>query len=325
MNSFASCFRALCLWVTAVFVALPGLALAQSDWPSKPITLVVPYPPGGAGDQMGRMFARHLSETVKQPVIVDNRPGAGTIIGSQMVAKAKPDGYTFLLGGASNVINHFLYSKMPYGRNDLLPVAQLINRTNFLVVNPNSKFKSLADVLAQAKAQPRSVSCANYGLGTNGHLACAAFAKAVGVEFVDVPYRGGMAAIQDTLAGQVDMAMVVEALPFIQEKRLVGLAVSTAERNPYAPSIPALSETVLGFDVTPWQGIFAPAGTPADIVDRVAADIQKMLQGESSKQQFKAMGVIPVLRPSQKDFAHYVDNEFVRWEKMLKPLNIRMD
>lgn len=325
MNSIASCFRALCLWATAVFVALPGLALAQSDWPTKPITLVVPYPPGGAGDQMGRMVARHLSDTVKQPVIVDNRPGAGTIIGSQMVAKAKPDGYTFLLGGASNVLNFFLYSKMPYGRNDLMPVAQLINLTNFLVVKPDSKFKSLADVIAQAKAQPKSVSCANYGMGTNGHLACAALAKAAGVEFVDVGYRGGMAAMQDVLAGQVDMAMNVEALPFIEEKRLRGLAVSTPERNPYAPSIPAVAEMYPGFDVTPWQGIFAPAGTPADIVNRVAADIQKMLQEESSKQQFKTMGVTPVLRPSQKDFAKYFDDEYVRWEKIMKQVNIRIE
>ncbi|WP_425466393.1 Bug family tripartite tricarboxylate transporter substrate binding protein [Pseudorhodoferax soli] len=311
--------------MAVVAAIVPAMALAQAQWPTRPITLVVPFPPGGAGDQMGRMVAHHLAATVKQPVIVDNRPGAGTIIGSQLVARAKPDGYTFLLGSTSNVLNHYFYQKVPYDtRADLAPVAQLITLTNYMVVPPNSKFKSTADVLRQAKERPNSVSCANYGAGTGGHLSCALLARMAGVEFVNVPYKGGMPAIQDTMAGQVDMAMVVEALPFVQDKRLNALAVSTAERNPNAPSIPTVGESVPGFDVTSWLGIFAPAGTPDAIVQRVSADIQAMLQEDASKEQFKTMGVVPVLRPT-KEFGAYVDREFDRWGKLLKPLNIRLD
>ena len=302
-------------------------AWAQGDnWPSaKPISIIVPWSPGGFSDQMARMIAQHLTKALNQSVIVENKPGAGTIIGSQYVANAKPDGYTFLMGSTSNVINQYIYRKLPYDtKKDLLPVAQVILLPNYLIVPPDSKFKTLQEVIDQARKQPRSVSCGNYGAGTGGHLSCELLARMAGVEFVNVPYKGGMPAVQDTMAGQVDMAMVVEGLPFVMDKKVRALGVTTPERNPYAPDIPAIAEKLPGYDVTSWQGLFAPAGTPDAIVKRVADEVQVLLKDDAAKARMKTMGVVPVLRPT-KEFAAYVNHESDRWGVLLKPMNIHLD
>lgn len=299
---------------------------AAEQWPgARPISIIVPWTPGGLNDQMARMIAQHLSKTLNQPVIVENKPGAGSIIGSQYVANAKPDGYTFLMGSTSNVLNQYIYSKLPYDtRRDLLPVAQVIQMPNWLIVAPNSRFKTIQDVIDQARTQKKSVSCANYGAGTAGHLSCELLARMAGVEFVNVPYKGGMPTIQDTMAGQVDMAMVVEGLPFVTDRKVRAIAVTTPERNPYMPDVPAIAEKLPGYDVTSWIGLFAPAGTPEAIVKRVSDDVQVFLKDAAAKERMKSIGVIPVLRPS-KEFAAYVNHEFDRWGVLLKPMNIRLD
>ena len=320
---FKTLFKSLAAGIGAVLAITP--AFAQADWPSKPITIVVPYAPGGAGDQLGRLVAQHLSKDLKQTVIVENKPGAGIMLGTQFVARSKPDGYTFLVGGGPNVLHKFLYKNVPYDlKKDLVPVAQLTALPNYMVANPNRNFKSVKDVLKLAKEKPGTVTCAHYGTGTNGHLGCELLGILAGVKLIGVPYKGGTPALQDTLGGQVDIAMVVEALPYINDKRLVGLGVSTAERSPYAPDIPAIAEAVPGYDVTPWQGVFAPAGTPTAIVDRVGASIQSMLKDDKSKAQLAAMGAIPVMRNSA-ELAAYIDSEVDRWGKVIKPLNIQLD
>jgi tripartite-type tricarboxylate transporter receptor subunit TctC len=322
-------FHPFARFLTAAFTTAtalsPACSAAQSDWPSRPITIVVPYSPGGAADAMGRMVARHLSQELKQTVVVENRPGAGIMLGSQFVARARPDGYTFLVGGGPNVLHQFIYRNVPYDlKKDLRAVAQLSELPNYMVAHPGRRFRSVADVLQRAREQPGTVTCAHYGTGTSGHLGCEMLASLGGVKLVNVAYRGGVPAIQDTLGGQVDIAMVVEALPYIQDKRLTGLGVSTTARSPHAPDIPAIAETLPGYDVTPWQGIFAPAGTPDDRVARVGAAIQAMLQDEASQAQMKTLGVIPAWRNAAEMDA-YVDLETKRWGKVIPPLNIQLD
>ncbi|RCW68656.1 Bug family tripartite tricarboxylate transporter substrate binding protein [Pseudorhodoferax soli] len=309
-------------------IALSALVWAQpaaaDTWPSKPVTIVVPYTPGGLADQMARMSAQHLSKAFGQPFIIDNKPGAGTVIGSQFVARAKPDGYTLLLGGTPNIYMTQLYKKAAVKREDLAPVASLITVTNYLVVNPKSKYQSLQDVIKQSKADPGSVSCANYGIGTSGHLSCELLSKAAGIQLTNVAYKGGMPTIQDTLAGQVDMAVVVEALPFITEKTLRGLAVTTSSRNPYAPSIPTLAESYPGFDVTSFEGFFAPAGTPVEIMRRISAEVQVAMKDAHNLARMKDLGVVP-MNSNYDDFAAYYDQQYQRWNEILKPMNITLD
>ena len=317
-------FRTIGVIATGAAVLSTVWAAPASDWPSKPITIVVPFTAGGQADQVGRMLAQHLSDKLKQPVIVDNKPGAGTIIGSQYVARAKPDGYTFLLGGTSNVLNFYTQPKMPYGKKDLQPVAELITVPLYLVTSPKSKFKTVHDIIQQSKETPGSVSCGNFGTGTVSHLSCGMLASMAGVEFVHVAYKGGMPTIQDTMGGQVDVSMVVEGLQFIADKKLHGIAVTTPKRSPYAPDIPSVGESLQGYDITGWNGIFAPAGTPDAIVQRVAAEVQSMLQGETAKSRFKVMGVLPSHR-ARAEFSTYIDHEFERWGSLVKSMNIKLD
>ena len=300
--------------------AAPG-----NDWPSRPITIVVPFAAGGQADQLGRMLGQHLTEKLKQPVIVDNKPGAGTIIGSQFVARAKPDGYTFLLGGTTNILNFHTQPKMPYGRKDLQSVAELITTPLYLVTSPKSQFKTVQDVIQASKEKAGNVSCGNFGTGSISHLSCGMLAQMAGVEFLHVAYKGSAPLIQDTMAGQVDVAVIVEGLPSISAKKLHGLAVTTPERNPYTPDIPRMREALPSFAVTGWNGIFAPAGTPDAIVQRVAAEVNDMLQSEAIKSRLKAMGVLLPAHRTTAEFSAFVDQEFDRWGKQVKAMNVKLD
>ena len=300
-------------------------AAPESDWPSKAITIVVPFSAGGQADQLGRMLGQYLTEKLKQPVVVDNKPGAGTIIGSQFVARAKPDGYTFLIGGTTNVLNFYTQPKMPYGKKDLLPVAELITVPLYVVSNPKSKFKTLQDVIQVGKAKSGGgVTCGNFGTGSVSHLTCGMIAQMSGSDFVHVSYKGGSPLMTDLMGGQVDIGVIVEGLPAITSQRLHGIAVTTPERTSYLPDLPRVSETLPGFSVTGWNGVFAPAGTPDVIVQRVAAEVKNMLQSDAAKTQIKAMGVLPSQR-SSAEFATFVDQEFDRWGKQVKSMNIKLD
>ena len=310
--------------VSAATLSVAWAAPTTGDWPNRPITIVVPFTAGGQADQLGRMLGQHLTEKLKQPVIVENKPGAGTLIGSQFVARAKPDGYTFLLGGTTNVLNFYTQPKMPYGKKDLLPVAELASIPLYLVTSPKSKFKTVQDVIRAAKETPDGVSCGNFGKGSISHLTCGMLANTVGTQFIHVAYKGGMPTIQDTMAGQVDVSIVVEGAQFIADKKLHGIAVTTPKRSPYVPDIPAIAETLQGFNVTGWNGVFAPAGTPDAIVQRVAAEVKNMLQSDAAKTRFKAMGILASERTSV-EFSTFVDHEFERWGALVKSMNIQLD
>lgn len=309
--------------VTAV---LAGASVgAAAAWPDKPIKIVVPFPPGGNTDALGRLVANHLTTTLGQTVIVDNKPGAGSMIGSQAVARSAPDGYTFLIGSIANAMNHFFYKKpMVDITKELVPVAQLVAVPNYVAINNNFPARTIPEIVAYAKANPEKMSCATSGIGTSPYMSCILLQKLAGVKIISVPYKGGAAAMQDTIGGQAQMVIANEALPFIQDKRLTGVAVTTATRSPLAPDLPAIAESVPGFDVTSWYGIFAPTGTPQPIIDRINAEVATMLKSPEVRKRLDAIGATPVTK-TQKEFTSYVNAEMKRWEDIIKPLNISLD
>jgi len=297
--------------------------VAHAAWPDKPITIIVPYPPGGNTDVLGRLLAVHLGKTLKQTVIVENRPGAGSMLGSSQVVRAAPDGYTFLLGSIANVLNQYFYKDPSFDMNkDLVPVSQLVNVPNYLAVGPKEKLRSVAEIIAYAKANPEKLSCANTGVGTSTYLSCELFKAMTGVKIVNVPYKGGVAAMQDVMGGQANMVMANEALAYINDKRLIGVAVTSGKRSSLAPALPAIAETVPGFDVNSWYGVFAPVGVPQEIIDRVAKDAQSMLQDKDVLDRLKVLGATPA-GTSPKEFQAFVKSELAKWGQVTKEMNFK--
>ncbi|MDQ2778583.1 MAG: tripartite tricarboxylate transporter substrate binding protein [Pseudomonadota bacterium] len=315
-------------------VVLRGLAIAavvlvygaaHAAWPDKAITLVVPFPPGGNTDAMGRILAKQLTASLGTTVIVENKPGAGSMLGSQYVARATPDGYTLLVGSISNALNHYFYRKPLYDiTKDLVPISQLVNVPNYLAVGPKEKFRSTTDIVDFAKANPGKLSCATTGIGTSPYLSCELFKSLAGINIVNVPYKGGAAAMQDAMGGQVAMVFANEALPLINSKRLIGIAVTTKERSPLAPDLPAISETVPGYDVTAWYGVFAPTGTPQAIVDRLGAEISAAIKDPAVATQLKNLGATPV-GSTPKEFSAFMSSQLTHWADVIKPMNIFLD
>lgn len=317
-------FRLLARAMLAALLLIATCAHANA-WPEKRITLVVPFPPGGNTDTLARLVAAHLGQKLGQTVIVENKPGAGSMLGSDQVARSAPDGYTFLVGSIANSLNHFFYKKPLYDMNkDLVAVSHLVNVPNYLAVGPSEKLRTIKDIVAYAKANPRKLSCATTGVGTSTYLSCELLKAMTGVDIVNVPYKGGAAAMQDVMGGQANMVIANEALPFINNQRLVGVGVTTGQRSPLAPDLPAISETVSGFDVTSWYGVFAPAGTPQPIIERMAAEISAMLKEEAVQARLKTLGATPV-GGTPKEFGNYVNAEMVKWGRVIKTLNIQLD
>jgi len=309
----------------AVLLALVCSFGARADWPDKKIiTFVVPFPPGGNTDLLGRIVAKKLSDSLGVTVIVDNKPGAGSMIGSQAVAKSAPDGHTLLMGSIANVLNNFFYKKPSYNiETDLIPVSQVVNVPNYIAANPNLPVNSLKEFIAYAKKNPGKASCATSGVGTSPYMSCELFKKMAGLDMLTVPYQGGLPAIQDVIGGRVDVAVVNEALPYIKNKQLKGLAVTTAKRSPFV-DLPAVSEEVPGYDVTSWYGVFAPAGTPPEIVKKLGAELQKAMQAEDVKQQIGNVGAVAV-GSSPQEFQKFVKSELTKWGKVVKEMNIHLD
>lgn len=310
-----------------IFAALVSTSalIAHAAWPDKPVTIVAPFPAGGNADVLARQVGHALSISLNQPVIVENRPGAGGMLGSQYVARAKPDGYTFLIGALSNVLNEFFYTKkMLDTRKDLVAVSQLVSIPNWVAVSQTSKYNSLKELMDEAKAHPEKVMCGTSGIGTTSHLICEMLNQQAGTHIASVPYKGGIPAITDVMGGQTTFVAVNEALPYIKDKRLKGLAVSSGERSSMAPDLPAISEAVPGVSLVSWYGIFAPAGTPKDIVDKVSEALATAVKNPAMKERLDSLGATPV-GSSSDEFTKFIDADFVKWEKVVKPLNIRLD
>ncbi|WPB58137.1 tripartite tricarboxylate transporter substrate binding protein [Xylophilus sp. GOD-11R] len=306
--------------------ALP--AFAQDGWPSKPITYVVPFPTGGTTDILARLIGTKLGAVLNTTFVVDNRGGAGGSIGSELAARAPADGYT-IVGGtvSSHAINVSLYPKLGYDPiKSFTPIVLIGANPVVLVVGEKSPYKSLKDVIAAAKAKPDSVTSASAGNGTSQHMTLELLGYKAGAKFVHVPYKGSGPAIQDVIAGQVDMMFdtTVVAGAHIQSGKLRALAVSSAKRLESMPDVPTVAETLPGFEVLSWQGIFAPAGTPKPIVDRLNAEILKILATPEMQERLKSLGMQPsTFTPAQ--FADFQKAEVAKWAQVVKAAGIKLE
>lgn len=303
-----------------------GLAMAQavSHWPVKPITFVVPQSPGGANDVIARAVAQNLGNTLGQPVIVENRPGANGNLGTSQVARSTPDGYTFLVTAQSaHTINPALYSKIPFDPiKDFTPVMQLAVAPYLLVVNPKFPAKTLDELVTYAKIHPGQVEYASAGNGTLNHLLGEMLKKQRGVNLLHVPYKGAAAAATDVVAGQlpVTFGSFPGVMPFVTSGKLRVLGVAADKPTPLAPDIPVLKDLA----VTSWYGLFAPAGTPQPIVDKVYTAIAQVLSTPVMKERLKTLGAEPV-QSSPASFAAGLPAELAHWQKVVDASGARID
>lgn len=316
-------------WAVALLLAaLTGAAAAQSQYPSRPLRIIVPQSPGASTDLTARLIGQRLSEAVKQPVVVDNRPGAGSIHGTDIVAKATPDGYTLLVVASSISINPSIYAKLPYDTlRDLAPVTQLSAFPNMLVVHPSVPVKSVQDLIALAKAKPGQLNYASAGSGTGTHLSAELFKGMTGVDMVHVPYKGGGPAVIALVGGQVQLMFgtTVALLPQVRAGKLRAIAVTTAKRTPAAPDVPTIAESgVPGFDHGPWNALFTTGRTPEPIVARLNREVVQILHAPEVKAMFMKEGAEPVGN-SPAEFAAVLKSEIVKWAKVVKAAGIKAD
>jgi tripartite-type tricarboxylate transporter receptor subunit TctC len=308
-------------------VALPliasfavGASLAQ-DYPSKPVRIVVPFSPGGSTDVLARIVGQKLTERSGQPVIIENRAGAGGNIGAEQVARSAPDGYILLLGGVPHAISASLYSKLPYDlARDLAAVAEIASFPSAIVLHPSLPANSVKELIALARARPGQLSFGSAGNGSPNHLSLELFQTMAGVRMVHVPYKGSGQLVGDLLAGQVQLASMglPVAVPHVQSGKLRAIAVTGASRSPLLPEVPTVSEAGLpGFEVTSWYGVFAPAGLPADIVAKLNSEIGSAVTAAEVKERLAALGAEPSVK-SPDQFGRYVRQEITKWAKVVK-------
>jgi tripartite-type tricarboxylate transporter receptor subunit TctC len=304
-------------------------AFAQS-YPSKPIRLVVPYPPGGPLDIMARALGQKLTEAWSQPVVVDNRAGAGGNIGADLVAKSPADGYTLLMGAvATHAINPSLYGKIPYDPvKDFAPVALVAQVPNILVVNPSVPARSVRELIELARARPGYLNFGSGSTGSTGHLAGELFNTMAGVKMVHIPYKGAAPATTDLLAGQVQLMFdnLASALPNVKAGKLRALAVTTLARSPAMPELPTIAESGLpGFDLTTWFGIMAPAGTPPEIVVKLNAEIVRALNAKDMRERLEKMGAEPPANNTPENFAAFIRTEAAKYAKVVKDSGAKVE
>jgi len=317
----------------AVFVSLAlalvaGAAMAQR-YPAKPIRLIVPFPPGGGTDIAARTIANKLSESVKWTFVVENKPGAGGNLGVEQAVKSPADGYTLLIGQTSNLaINPTLYVKLPYDSlKDLSPVALIVSAPVVFVVAANSRYASLGDLLAAAKRDPGGITFASPGNGTVSHLAGELLQRAAGVKLTHVPYKGASQALTDTLGGQVQsfMSSVPSALSQIRAGRLRAIAVTSAKRSPELPDAPTIAESGYGgFEANTWYGLLAPAGTPAPVIARLNAEVNRALRTPEVRERLASEGGEP-LGGSPEQFASFLKAEHAKWGRVVRESGARAE
>ena len=299
------------------------------EYPTKPIRLVITYPPGGNTDLVGRALALKLGEFMGQQVVVDNRGGAGGVLGSMITAQSAPDGYTIMLGtSAGMVINPLLSRKLTYDPvKDFAPVSMVVIVPQLLVINPQLPVKNVRELIAFAKAKPGYLNAGSSGVGTPNHFGTELLKWLAGVDIVHVPYKGGAPALTDLLGGQIQMAFssVPAVLPHIKAGRLVALGVGSAKRSPALPNIPTIAEAgVPGYEYTTWYGIFAPAKTPRTLIARLNAEIVKAMETPDIKDRFTALGGDPD-PGTPEELRAYMANESAKWAKIIKAANIRIE
>jgi tripartite-type tricarboxylate transporter receptor subunit TctC len=314
------------LLLPAVFLLTASCgALAQGGYPAKPVRLVVPSAPGGGTDITARILAPKLSEQLMQQVVVDNRAGAGTMIGTAAVAKAAPDGYTLLMGLSTLAINPAMYKQVPFDPvRDFAPISQIIAAPNMLVVHPSLPVKTVKELVAFARARPNQLNFASAGQGTNPHLSMELFLSMTGVKIVHIPYKGFAPGIIDLVAGHVTVATatMLTGLPHVKTGRLRCLGTTGAKRAAVLPEMPTVSEAgVPGYEASQWYGVLAPARTPKEIVAQLHAALVRIVQSPDIRKRLAADGTDPV-GSSPDEFAAHIQRELVKWAKVAKAAGI---
>ena len=321
--------KALASFVLALCAAFAADATAQQNYPSKPIRLVVTYPPGGGADLMARLIAPKMAETLGQPVVVDNKPGAGGQIGAAEVARAAPDGYTIMLDAANHAVNPSLYeNKLPYDwKRGFQAVSLLVRFPNVLVVTPSFPAKDVRELIAMAKARPGTIAFASSGNGSAQHLAGELFRQQAGIEMTHIPYKGGGPALNDVIGGQVPVffANMASGLPHVKAGKLRALAITGAKRSPALAEAPTMSEAGLaGYEVYEWNAIFAPTGTPSPIIRRLSEAITKAMQSPEVQERVAALGgEIAALGPAET--AQFVREQTELWGRVVRAGGIRAE
>jgi len=299
---------------------------AHAAWPDSTITLIVPWAPGGSTDILARTLSEQLTKSMGQTVIVDNKAGASGNIGSNMVAKAKPDGYTLLVGSMStHAMNPALMPNMPFkGVDDFTPIAQIANVVNTLVVNPSVPVKTVKEFIAYAKANPGKLAYASAGPGSTNHLAAVLFEKAAGIDMLHVPYKGGAPAVLDTVGNQTQVLFSAgtQTLPHVKSGKLRLLAVTEAKRSALLPDVPTVGEALPGYEMSVWYGAFGPVGLPRDVASRLNAEINKAMALPDVKLRMDAIGV-EVVRSTPQDFAGVLQRDADRYGKVIRELGIK--
>ncbi|TXD99241.1 tripartite tricarboxylate transporter substrate binding protein [Mitsuaria sp. TWR114] len=313
----------------ATITMTPALAADATNWPTQPVKLIVPFAPGGTSDVLAREIAARLQVALKQTVVVDNKAGAGGVLGADSVAKAAPDGYTVLLGTiATHAINPALMPKMPYKADrDFAPVILLGKISNVLLIGPGAQARTVKDIVAAAKAKPGDITFASAGQGTSQHLSGEVFRLMTGADLTHVPYKGSAPAIQDVMGGQVPMSFetVTVALPQIKAGKVKAVAVTSAKRSAQLPDVPTLAESgVPGFDVSSWQALYLPAGTPPAIVAKLNAEVQKIVAQPEVKAKMESLG-LEYAPNSPAQFTEFQKAEQARWAKVIKDGNVKPD
>ena len=319
-----------CAVILGALMLGPGLLSAPAcgeDYPAKPVRWVVPYTPGGTTDILARIIAQYLSENLHQQFIIDNRPGGGNNIGTEVVATAPPDGYTLLLVNPANAINATLYKKLPFNfLRDVAPVAGITRTPNVMEVTPNFPALDVAEFVAWGKAHPGKINMASAGNGTSVHLSGELFMAMTGIRMTHVPYRGAAPAITDVIAGSCDVMFdnLPASIEFVRSGKMRALAVTTATRNPALPDVPTVGETIAGYEASAWFGIGAPRGTPAPIVDKLNKTVNEALADPRVIEKLIELGGVP-LTGTPEEFGKVMATETAKWAKVVAFAGLSID
>jgi tripartite-type tricarboxylate transporter receptor subunit TctC len=311
----------------AAIFAVAGTAAAQAPFPSRPVHIFVPYPPGGGVDILARTLGDVVSRQWGQSVVVENRPGAGGVVASQALATSAADGHTLMVVASGHATNAFLYQKLPYDTfKSFTPISLLASSPNILVVRTDSPFKTLGDVIAQARAKPGSLSFGHAGNGTSTHLAGELLKNLAGIDMEAISYKGGAPAINDLLGGQIPMSFnnAPEALGQLEAGTLRALAVTTAARSPFLPEVPAIAETVPGYDTGVWWGLLGPAGMPSELVTKISQDFVAALNAQPVKERLAKFGASPIGSTPQQFDARIIA-DYDKWGPIIKAAGIRAE
>ena len=319
--------KSLLAAVAIATAALCGTAHAQ-NYPSKPVTIVVPFSPGGATDIMARTLAEPLGKRLGQPVIVENRTGAGTMIASEHVSKATPDGHTLLLAASSLGIAPSLYSKVNYDPvKDFTPISLVASVVHVLSVHPSVPAKNVSELIAWVKANPTKANYGSVGAGTSTHLESELFATMAGVKMQHIPYKGSAPALMDLVGGNLPIMFDAYASsgPFIRENKIRLLAVTTAQRSKLRPDVPTVAESGLpGYEAMPWLGLVAPAGTPNAVVNKVHAELMEVLKDAAVQEKFRSLG-LDIIGNKPAEFSDFIKKDIVKWAKVVKDSGAKAD